>query len=58
MMGYKKWFGTLPLKMMLLLPSLTQTRRPTLHLLRKAGGVPSQEPRKLDPVVLDNPREG
>ena len=37
---------------------LRQTRRPTLHLLKKPGGVPSKKQRELDPTVLDNLSEG
>ena len=34
---------------------LKVTRQPTRHMLKKVTGIPSREPRELDPMVLEVP---
>ena len=37
---------------------LNMTRHPTIHLLKKTRGVPSKEPKELDPIFPDTPSKG
>ena len=37
---------------------MKMTRQPTKHLVKKMSEIPSKEPRKLDPMILEDPRKG